>query len=94
MAASGNTIAGDLPPSSSVTLLRLLFVAASCTFLPPTIDPVKLTERILWCEAIDEPVTAPPVTNCTTPGGNPASAKRGPSARAPKGDFSEVLKMN
>lgn len=92
--ASAKTIAGDLPPSSSVTLLRLLFAAASWIFFPAFIDPVKLNLDIFLCEAINDPVSAPPVMNCTDPGGKPASAKSGPSASAPSGDFSDALKIN
>ena len=40
--ASGNTIAGDLPPSSRETRFRL--PAAACTMsLPTSVDPVKAT---------------------------------------------------
>lgn len=92
--ASAKTNAGDLPPSSRVTCLRLLLAAASWIFLPTVVDPVKLIFEIFRCDASKSPVEPSPVTNCTTPGGNPASAKRGPSASAPSGDFSDDLKMN
>ena len=40
--ASGNTICGLLPPSSSVTLLTLP-AAAAATLMPVAVDPVKAT---------------------------------------------------
>lgn len=92
--ASLNTIAGDFPPNSSVTFLRLLFAALSCIFLPPAADPVKLILEMNLCAERNEPVDAPPLRNWTTPGGKPASANRGPRASAPSGDFSDDLKMN
>jgi hypothetical protein len=38
-------------------------------------------------------VAPPPVTKLTTPGGKPASTNSLPTNKAPKGDFSDVLKI-
>lgn len=94
MGASAKTIAGDFPPSSSVTFFRLLLAAASWIFFPTEAEPVKLNFEMSLCDAIADPVSLPPVMNWITPGGKPASAKSGPRANDPKGDFSEALKMN
>lgn len=91
--ASSNTRAADFPPSSRVTLFRLLRVAASWTAFPPAMEPVKLILATSMCDANREPVSWAPVRNWTTPGGKPASTKSGARAREPRGDFSEGLKM-
>lgn len=43
---SAKTIAGDFPPSSRVTDLRLEEAAAMATFRPVGPDPVKLFNKI------------------------------------------------
>ncbi len=66
--ASSSTMAGSLPPSSRVTRLRS-GAADIATFLPVSIEPVKLTLRGIGCEVIHAPSSSPPLTAFTTPGG-------------------------
>lgn len=77
-----------------MTRFILLFVAASCTFLPIAADPVKLILEMRGCDANAAPVVPAPLRIWTTPGGKPAWTNRGPKAKAPRGDFSELLKIN
>src|SRR5664280_454270 len=66
--ASSSTMAGSLPPSSSVTRFRS--GAADCaTFLPVSMDPVKLILRGTGCPVIHAPSSSPPLTTLSTPGG-------------------------
>ena len=44
--ASSHTMNGDLPPSSRVTALRLLFEANSRIIFPTSVEPVKATCRV------------------------------------------------
>ena len=66
--ASSSTIAGSLPPSSSVTRLRS-GAADWATFLPVSTEPVKLILRGTGCVVIHAPSSSPPLTMLTTPGG-------------------------
>lgn len=91
MSASLNIRVADLLPNSSVHLFKLLRIAASCTFLPAPIDPVKLILAIPLCEASSAPVLPAPVMKFATPGGKPASMNSPPQASAPEGDFSDAL---
>jgi hypothetical protein len=66
--ASSRTMAGSLPPNSSVTRLRS-GAADMATFLPVSIDPVKLTLRGTGWPVIQAPSWSPPLTTLITPGG-------------------------
>ena len=85
MSASGNTIAGDFPPSSSDTFFKL--PAAACTIsLPTSVDPVNATLSTSGCAANAAPAVSPkPVTMFTTLGGNPTSWINRPSRTADSG---------
>ena len=73
MSASGKTIAGDLPPSSSDTRLRLPAAALTMS-LPTSVEPVKATLSTSGWSASAAPAVSPkPVMMLTTPSGNPAS---------------------
>jgi hypothetical protein len=67
--ASSSTMAGSLPPSSSVTRLRS-GAAERATFFPVSTEPVKLTLRGTGCDVMSAPSSSPPLTMLTTPGGN------------------------
>jgi hypothetical protein len=94
MWASLNTIAGDFPPNSRTHRLRLLLAAASWTLRPAVTDPVKLIWAMPISEASSLPVSTEPERKFITPGGKPALPTNRPSASAPKGAFSEALKMH
>ena len=65
---SGITIAGSLPPSSSVT--RFNVEEADCiTFLPVAVEPVKLTLSMPGCDVIHGPRLSPPEMMLRTPAG-------------------------
>ena len=66
---SSSTIAGSLPPSSSVTRLRS-GAAAAATCLPVATEPVKQILRGVGCDVIHSPSSSPPVTTLSTPGGS------------------------
>ena len=69
--ASGKTIAGDLPPSSSETRFRLPAAALTIS-LPTSVEPVKATLSTSGCSASAAPAVSPkPVTMLTTPSGKP-----------------------
>ena len=71
--ASGNTITGDLPPSSSDTFLRLP-AAAWMISRPTSPDPVNAILSTSPCAASAAPAVSPkPGTILTTPSGKPAS---------------------
>ena len=72
---------GDFPPSSSVTVFRL--VADICTISRPvTYSPVKAILSTPGCEARAAPAVGPnPGTTLSTPSGSPASAARRASSR-------------
>src|ERR1700744_34017 len=74
--ASSKISTGDLPPSSRVTLLRLLS-AAACTIARPTsVEPVNATFSTSGCAVIAAPTVWPyPFTRFATPSGTPASAR-------------------
>ena len=61
-------MAASLPPSSSRTRLRSA-AAATFTFLPVAIDPVKETPRGIGCSVIHWPSSLPPETMLSTPAG-------------------------
>src|SRR5208283_5977758 len=72
--ASGITIAGALPPSSSDTFVTL-FDAVRITAIPPSTLPVRLTIPTLGCPAKAVPTVAPdPETKLNTPLGRDDSA--------------------
>ena len=68
--ASSSTIAGSLPPSSSVTLVRLAAAIAMIRLPPPT-QPVKQTCLTRGSPTTTGPTTSSaPVTTFSTPGGS------------------------
>ena len=85
MLASGSTITGDFPPSSSDTRLRVS-VADLLISLPTGVEPVKATLSTPGCATSAAPVVSPiPVRMLTTPGGKPASVISSPSRSADSG---------
>ena len=69
--ASGNTITGALPPSSSDTLVMLL-AAAFMMLSPAPTEPVTLAMSIFGLPANALPTTEPlPVTTLNRPAGRP-----------------------
>src|SRR5208282_1593560 len=83
--ASGSTIIGDLPPSSSDTRLRLS-VALLLISLPTSVEPVNAILSTPACATSAAPVVSPsPVKMLTTPGGKPASRIRSPRRSADSG---------
>ena len=79
--ASANTMSGDLPPSSSCSLL--IFTAdASMILRPVVVDPVKAILSTSGCLASAAPATGPsPVTTLMTPGGKPSSCNSSTTRR-------------
>ncbi len=76
---------GALPPSSSDTFLT---VAAHCSisFLPTSVEPVKVNLRTIGLLVSSFPMTlAPPVTTDITPLGMPARSASSHSASAEYG---------
>ena len=72
------TTTGPFPPSSSTAALP---AAASATFRPVSVEPMKPTPCVPGLRAISSPTTEPgPVTRLKTPGGRSASTTH--SARA------------
>ncbi|MNL52832.1 hypothetical protein D3C87_1760360 [compost metagenome] len=79
--ASGKTICGFLPPSSSETFFRVC-AALTMVSLPTPVEPVNETISTDGCEVMIEPTSAPvPVTMLTTPLGTPASCRISPRTR-------------
>ena len=65
---------GDLPPSSSATVLTVC-AATSLTRRPAPVEPVNDTMSIPGCAAIASPTTGPvPVTRLNAPAGRPTSS--------------------
>ncbi len=71
--ASSSTIAADLPPSSRVRG-RSSRPQSSAISRPTAVEPVKATLSMPWWRTRCRPVSGPPVTMFTTPGGMPASS--------------------
>src|SRR5580692_9656037 len=93
MFASGSTITGDLPPSSSDTRLRVS-VADLLMILPTAVDPVNATLSTPGWATSAAPVVSPlPVRMLTTPGGKPASVISSPSRNADSGVCSAGFSM-
>jgi hypothetical protein len=83
--ASGNTIAGFLPPSSSCAGVRLR-AAASWIDLPTGVEPVNEIALMRASPTSAAPTLPPaPVTQLTTPGGNPLSASSSVKSRPVRG---------
>ena len=54
ISASSKTMAGDFPPSSSTTFLRLLEAAACWILRPVKVEPVKFTRRMsVWEDSVE-----------------------------------------
>ena len=69
---------GFLPPSSSVTSFNPS-AASRAMMRPVSTEPTKPMRSTSGCRTMAEPVSAPPVTTFTTPGGrmpSHSSAKR------------------
>ena len=66
---SSMTIAGSLPPSSSVTRFSVAAALAS-TFLPVATEPVNEILSMPGCSVIQAPSSSPPASTLTTPAGN------------------------
>src|SRR6266403_2216864 len=76
---------GDLPPSSSVTRLRVSAALLTIT-LPTAALPVKAILSTPGCATSAAPAVSPmPLTMFTTPGGNPASSNQGAISNAVRG---------
>lgn len=89
---SGSTIAGSLPPSSSV--IRLSVPAAErMTCLPVSVCPVKAILAMSGWAVIHLPSSSPPVTTLNTPGGT-MSLQISPSLRLQSGVNGEGLMMS
>ena len=83
---------GLLPPSSSVSFLRLPAAAATIS-LPTSVEPVKATLSTPSCAARAAPAVSPkPVTTLTTPLGMPASAMSSARRKAVSGVCSAGLR--
>ena len=81
--ASSRTMAGSLPPNSNVTRLRS-GAADMATFLPVSIEPVKLILRGTGWLVIQAPSSSPPLTTLSTPGGR-TSRSNSPTLRVVSG---------
>ena len=66
--ASSKTMLAALPPSSSVTRLRVPAIERAIT-LPTSVEPVNATLSTPACSTSARPVSPAPVTMLTTPGG-------------------------
>lgn len=89
-----NMIVGLFPPSSRVTLFKLLIAAAAMIFLPVSVLPVNAILSIPRCSLIACPTLAPyPFTTLITPGGKPASLMSEATRRAERGVSSDGLSM-
>ena len=75
--ASGKTMMGFLPPSSSVTSFSPS-AASRAMMRPVSTEPTNPMRSTSGCRTMAEPVSPPPVTTFTTPGG------RTPSHSSPK----------
>src|SRR5215207_6147584 len=83
--ASSNTRNGALPPSSMETRFIVL-AACSTSFLPVSVEPVKVILRTVGLEVSSAPISlALPVTMLTTPGGMPAFSASAPQASPENG---------
>lgn len=89
--ASGNTIVGDLPPSSSDT--GMIFSAAAAPMARPVVvPPVKDTFPTPGWRTIASPMIRPgPGSTDSRPGGSPASVIRRPRASETSGVHSAGL---
>ncbi len=89
--ASGMTISGDLPPSSSDTRLTDC-EASSMTRLPASVEPVNDTMSTSGWTAMASPTTGPtPVTRLKTPAGRPTDSTISARTNAFSGATSEGL---
>lgn len=77
---------GLLPPSSSVTVFRLLWAAATAIFLPTAVLPVNAILSMPRCSARAWPVVWPrPLTTFHAPGGKPTVLKISASLSVDRG---------
>ena len=82
--ASSNTTLAALPPSSSVTFLRVP-ATERAIWRPTSVEPVKATLSTPGCSTSARPVSPAPVTMLTTPGGRSACRQMSAKARAVSG---------
>ncbi len=85
--ASGKTMNGDLPPSSSVSFLPEPAVWRRIS-LPTSVEPVKAILSTSGWPTIAAPVSPSPVTMLTTPFGRPISSQILAKASAVSGVYS------
>lgn len=79
-------ITGLLPPSSRLTLFKLLLADASWIKRPVSVEPVKAILLTSKCLAREAPQVGPsPGTTLTTPFGKPASLHKAPIYKAVSG---------
>ncbi|ETN07209.1 hypothetical protein PPTG_23241 [Phytophthora nicotianae INRA-310] len=91
MLTLSNTIAGDLPPSSS-EIFFMSFAASVMMLRPVGTLPVKATLCTSGCETSEPPASAPkPLITFRTPAGKPTSAASCASCSALNGVISDGL---
>src|SRR6478672_11568779 len=83
-AASANTMLAALPPSSRVSR-RPVPASSVAIRLPTAVEPVNATFARSGCATSAAPVSGPPVTTFSTPGGSPASSAISASSSAVSG---------
>ena len=88
--ASGRTMFGLLPPSSSVTRLSARPHLAPIS-RPTAVEPVNATLSTPGCSTSAAPVSPSPVSTLSTPSGKPASSASSPSRSAVSGVCSAGL---
>jgi hypothetical protein len=91
MSASRNTTLGLFPPSSRVTG-RTRSAAARRISLPTAVLPVNEILSMWGWRTRAAPVSGPPLTTLTTPGGMPASRQIFPSSTVLSGVCSAILR--
>src|SRR5947209_14780006 len=90
--ASGKTILGDLPPSSSESRFKLLSPEAFNSARAVRMLPVKaILSTSMWRASASPAVWPKPVTTLTTPSGTPASKQYSASLKVVIGVSSEGL---
>ena len=91
IAASSKTMLAALPPSSSVSDLRVPATARAID-LPTSVEPVNATLSTSPCSTTARPVSPAPVTMLTTPGGRSACWQISANSSAVSGVVSAGLR--
>ena len=73
--AAAVTITGFLPPISQIAGFGYADANERMIAMPTALDPVNVTPSTPGCRTRAAPVSAPPVTRFTTPGGTPAATR-------------------